>query len=65
MGSVSDKMVVFDALPLEIRQALHAATYSWPPHEMYERLEVGQSIDEVVALIRDLDEVRRHKRQVA
>lgn len=62
---MNEKMAIFDSLPLEIRQALHSATYSWPPHEMYERLEAGQSIDEIVTLIRELDDARRQQRQVA
>lgn len=59
------RMRIWDDLPKDVRIALARARYSWPVHEIQQRLACGQSADSVVRMIRDLDDETYSRRRRA
>ena len=68
MGRVIDrstKMAMFDALPPRVREAVRLARYSWPVHELHQRMGSGETEEQLVALIKALDEKTYRERCAA
>ena len=59
------RMSAYDALPVEVRNALRDARYSWPVMEIHERMMMGQTAAELIRLIQTLDDNLYERRRAA